>query len=63
MIYIGVAVIAVLVGMAVGALLQFLAGEPKCRHDYEEVGRHSYMGCTKVGFICKKCGKRKIVKY
>ena len=56
--------IAFLAGMVVGCVIQYHTGEPKCRHEFEEILRTVTRDGSKdvVAHMCKKCGKRKITR-
>ena len=56
------AFIAFIIGMVVGCIIHYYTGEPKCRHEFEEVLRVGGGGKYVVVHMCKKCGKRKITK-
>ena len=49
-------------GMIVGAIIYYHTGEPKCRHEFEEVLRVESGGKHVVVHMCNECGKRKITK-
>ena len=49
-------------GIGLGALLQYLYGEPKCKHKYEEIANDHLNNKHVVVYMCKSCGKRKVTK-
>lgn len=49
-------------GIGLGALLQYLYGEPKCNHKYEEIANDHLNNKHIVVYMCKSCGKRKVTK-
>lgn len=49
-------------GIGLGALLQYLYGEPKCKHKYEEIANDLFGNKRVVVYMCKNCGKRKVTK-
>ena len=56
------AFVAFVVGMIVGAIIYYYTGEPKCRHEFEEILRVDDGGKHIVVHMCNECGKRKITK-
>ena len=51
-----------LVGVGFGALVQYLYGEPKCKHKYEEIANDLFGNKRVIVYICPKCGKKKVIK-
>ena len=49
-------------GIGLGALLQYLYGEPKCKHKYEEIANDHLNNKHVIVYMCKNCGKRKVTK-
>ena len=49
-------------GIGLGALLQYLYGEPRCKHKYEEIANDHLNNKHVVVYMCKSCGKRKVTK-
>ena len=45
-----------------GMLAQYLCGEPKCKHKYEEIANDLIGKKHVVVYMCKSCGKRKVTK-
>jgi hypothetical protein len=56
------AFVALLIGMVAGCVIYYYTGEPKCKHQFEEVLRVDGGGKYVVAHMCKKCGKRKITR-
>ena len=54
--------ICLLVGFGLGILIQYLYGEPKCKHRYEEIANDLFGNKRVVVYMCKNCGKRKVTK-
>lgn len=51
-----------LVGFVMGILVQYLYGEPKCKHEYKEIINDCYNNKRTVVHMCMKCGKKKVTK-
>ena len=45
-----------------GMLIQYLCGEPRCKHKYEEIANDLFGNKRVVVYMCKSCGKRKVTK-
>ena len=45
-----------------GMLIQYLFGEPKCKHKYEEIANEHFNNKHIVVYMCKNCGKWKVTK-
>lgn len=45
-----------------GMLAQYLCGESKCKHRYEEITNDLFGNKRVVVYMCKSCGKRKVTK-
>lgn len=54
--------VCLLVGFGLGILIQYLYGEPKCKHKYEEIANDLFGNKRVVVYMCKSCGKRKVTK-
>ena len=54
--------VCLLVGFGLGILIQYLYGEPKCKHKYEEIANDLFGNKRIVVYMCKSCGKRKVTK-
>ena len=52
----------VALGYGVGTLIQYLHGEPRCKHEYKEIVNDCFNNKRIVVYMCTKCGKRKVVK-
>lgn len=45
-----------------GMLVQYLCGEPRCKHTYEEIANDRFNNKHIIVYMCKNCGKRKVTK-